>query len=127
LLQDYDHAIDVWGVGCTFAELLRVSDPTYSQRRKVLFKGSSCFPISPFKKGANESEQDVNIVDADDQLLKIMESVDNDLSSRKNKSCATYIKQIAQEVKNPKSLSEIFSGFPSKYVQILEAMLTFDP
>ena len=56
-----------------------------------------------------------------------MESVDNDLSSCKNKSCATYIKQIAQEVKNPKSLSEIFSGFPSKYVQILEAMLTFDP
>lgn len=104
LLQDYDHAIDVWGVGCTFAELLRVSDPRYNQKRKVLFCGSSCFPISPYKKDADENDEDVNLVDGDDQLLKIMETVGKDISSCKDKSCYKYIKQLMSEVKVPNSL-----------------------
>jgi hypothetical protein len=34
---------------------------------------------------------------------------------------------MVQEVKNPKSLKETFAKFPPEYVQILEAMLSFDP
>ena len=45
LLQDYDPNIDIWSVGCTFAELLSVSSPSNSC--KPLFAGTSCYPISP--------------------------------------------------------------------------------
>jgi len=49
LEKDYGTAIDMWSVGCIFAELLgmmKASAPTYLDR-KPLFPGKSCFPLSP--------------------------------------------------------------------------------
>lgn len=49
LEKEYGPAIDVWSVGCIFAELLgmmKESAPTYLDR-KPLFPGKSCFPLSP--------------------------------------------------------------------------------
>ena len=77
LLQEYDHSVDVWGLGCTFAELLRCANSHRSS--KVLFKGDSCFPISPCK-GA-DVDGDINLVDTEDQLLKILSVVGNDSKS----------------------------------------------
>jgi mitogen-activated protein kinase 1/3 len=51
LEKDYGPAIDMWSVGCIFAELLgmmKESAPTYLDR-KPLFPGKSCFPLSPDK------------------------------------------------------------------------------
>jgi mitogen-activated protein kinase 1/3 len=51
LEKEYGPAIDVWSVGCIFAELLgmmKESAPTYLERRP-LFPGKSCFPLSPDK------------------------------------------------------------------------------
>jgi mitogen-activated protein kinase 1/3 len=51
LEKDYGPAIDMWSVGCIFAELLgmmKESAPTYMDR-KPLFPGKSCFPLSPDK------------------------------------------------------------------------------
>ena len=61
-MEDYDHAVDIWGAGCTFAELLRASHPQYTSVNKVLFKGSSCFPISPL----GNSDFGVNHIDDND-------------------------------------------------------------
>ncbi|KAL8008892.1 putative PAS domain, protein kinase domain, protein kinase-like domain superfamily [Plasmopara halstedii] len=47
--HDYSAAIDVWSVGCIFAELLSMqksSVPSHYQR-EPLFPGVSCFPLSP--------------------------------------------------------------------------------
>ena len=49
LEKDYGPAIDMWSIGCIFAELLgmmKQSAPTYLDR-KPLFPGKSCFPLSP--------------------------------------------------------------------------------
>ncbi len=49
LEKDYGPAIDLWSVGCIFAELLgmmKESAPTYLDRRP-LFPCKSCFPLSP--------------------------------------------------------------------------------
>ena len=49
LEKDYGQAIDMWSVGCIFAELLgmmKQSAATYLDR-KPLFPGKSCFPLSP--------------------------------------------------------------------------------
>ncbi len=56
LEKDYGAAIDVWSVGCIFAELLgmmKESAPTYLDRRP-LFPGKSCFPLSPDKHAKEE-------------------------------------------------------------------------
>ena len=50
--KHYDAGVDVWSVGCIFAELLgmmKENAPTYLDRRP-LFPGKSCFPLSPDKK-----------------------------------------------------------------------------
>ena len=49
LEKDYGQAIDIWAVGCIFAELLgmmKENAPTFMDR-KPLFPGKSCFPLSP--------------------------------------------------------------------------------
>jgi mitogen-activated protein kinase 1/3 len=56
LEKEYGPAIDVWSVGCVFAELLgmmKESAPTYLDR-KPLFPGKSCFPLSPDKHAQEE-------------------------------------------------------------------------
>lgn len=52
LEKDYGPPIDMWAVGCIFAELLSMmkeNAPTFLDR-KPLFPGKSCFPLSPAKK-----------------------------------------------------------------------------
>jgi mitogen-activated protein kinase 1/3 len=51
LEKDYGPAIDLWAVGCIFAELLgmmKENAPTFIDRQP-LFPGKSCFPLSPAK------------------------------------------------------------------------------
>lgn len=52
LEKDYGPAIDIWAVGCIFAELMgmmKENSPTFMDR-KALFPGRSCFPLSPAKE-----------------------------------------------------------------------------
>lgn len=56
LEKEYGPPIDVWSVGCIFAEMLgmmKESAPTYLDR-KPLFPGKSCFPLSPDKQAKEE-------------------------------------------------------------------------
>ena len=49
LEKDYSEAIDIWAVGCIFAELLTMKKENVANAcdRKPLFPGKSCFPLSP--------------------------------------------------------------------------------
>ena len=51
LEKDYGESIDIWAVGCIFAELLSMMQDNYPNinDRKPLFPGGSCFPLSPDK------------------------------------------------------------------------------
>lgn len=58
LEKDYGPAIDMWSVGCVFAELLgmmKESAATYLDRQP-LFPGKSCFPLSPDQKAKVDAE-----------------------------------------------------------------------
>ena len=51
LEKDYGPAIDIWAVGCIFAELLgmmKENAPTFTER-STIFPGKYCFPLSPSK------------------------------------------------------------------------------
>ena len=59
LEKDYGPAIDMWAVGCVFAELLgmmKENAPTFMDR-KPLFPGKSCFPLSPSDEPSQEMEK----------------------------------------------------------------------
>jgi len=75
LEKDYGPAIDVWSIGCIFAELLgmmKESAPTYLDR-KPLFPGKSCFPLSP-DKHAKEQRHGFPF-STNDQLAVIFEVI----------------------------------------------------
>jgi mitogen-activated protein kinase 1/3 len=51
LNKEYSTPIDVWSIGCIFAELLntmRESVPNFLDRHP-LFPGRSCYPLSPVR------------------------------------------------------------------------------
>jgi mitogen-activated protein kinase 1/3 len=63
--KDYGPAVDIWSIGCIFAEILGMmkdNTPDYLDRRP-LFKGKCCFPLSPLSSDKLNRE--------DDQLAKI--------------------------------------------------------
>jgi len=69
----YDSKVDIWGIGCVFAEIVymwsqenKSNDPS----NRYLFKGNSCYPLSPTKTGDGSDEININI---NDQLIKILE------------------------------------------------------
>jgi len=75
LEKEYGPAIDVWSVGCIFAELLgmmKESAPTYLDR-KPLFPGKSCFPLSPDR--AAQEEKHGFPVSKNDQLSIIFDVI----------------------------------------------------
>lgn len=46
--QEYDFPVDLWSVGCIFAELLSMQEENVAdvKDRVPLFPGKSCFPLS---------------------------------------------------------------------------------
>jgi len=55
--KDYGSGIDMWSVGCIFAELLSMVREHVSNytERKPIFPGKSCFPLSPDKSGRSSN------------------------------------------------------------------------
>jgi len=58
LEKDYGPPIDIWSVGCIFAELLTmIRENSGSQfNRQPLFPGTSCFPLSPTARSRGKNE-----------------------------------------------------------------------
>jgi serine/threonine protein kinase len=58
----YDQSADIWGLGLIIAEVMR-SCNNYKQpanKKRFLFKGKSCYPISPIDK------KDTTLIDEHD-------------------------------------------------------------
>jgi len=55
----YSYSIDMWSVGCIFAELLSMMRENFSNftERQPLFPGSSCYKLSPTSVSNNETER----------------------------------------------------------------------
>jgi mitogen-activated protein kinase 1/3 len=69
--KNYDQAVDIWSMGCIFAEMLYCTDEYNHDFQSIinnryLFPGSSCFPISPCdemkKQKGDKDDESLNIV-----------------------------------------------------------------
>ena len=55
--RQYDNRVDVWSVGCVIAEIIHMRDKDCEVADRYLFKGTSCYPLSPaYKNGENSSK-----------------------------------------------------------------------
>lgn len=95
----YNESIDIWGVGLILGELLAKAnnddelEHSDKANHLVLFKGGSCFPISPAEGTDNCT------VHSDDQIYKILARYPNinmkyDFSFVNSKETMSYLDQI---------------------------------
>lgn len=94
LMENYNQKVDLWSVGCIFAEILKLTDK-YNHGKTddkiwALFKGSSCYPISPCEKESHTVERTDQMV----KILGVLGSVKNDYSFIKNVNSKGYIQNI---------------------------------
>jgi mitogen-activated protein kinase 1/3 len=129
LEKDYGAAIDMWSVGCIFAELLgmmKESAPTYLDR-KPLFPGKSCFPLSPDKHVKEERKGFP--FSKNDQLAVIFEVIGT--PTEDDKSYVTDQKALEYlEAFPPKGRSELavlYPGAGEEAIDLLNRILVFNP
>lgn len=129
LEKDYGAAIDMWSVGCIFAELLgmmKESAPTYLDR-KPLFPGKSCFPLSPDKHVKEERKGFP--FSKNDQLAVIFEVIGT--PNEDDKSYVTDAKALEYLDAFPKTqrgdLSIIYPGAGVEAIDLLNRIIVFNP
>lgn len=139
LLQEhYTEAIDVWSVGCIFAELLgmmKENVPSYVER-SPLFPGSSCFPLSPDHKitsaAASSSSARYYKFHAKgnrDQLMIIFNILGTpsceDIETLEKEDAKAYLRLFTP--KQGINLHQRFPGASKEAIHLLARMLVFNP
>lgn len=125
----YSSAMDVWAVGCIFAELLemiRENEPNHRNRR-ALFPGTSCFPLSPSKKATLKVTD--FLISPRDQLKVIIDvrgtPGEDDLSFLSDAKAGGYVRSLPASRGSP--LKKLFPKEDKTAVSLLERMLAFNP
>jgi len=128
--KKYGQEIDMWSVGCIFGELLQAleNSPIHFTKRRPLFPGKSCYPLSPIEDNDEES------TNADtyeyDQIKIICNALgrlhEDDLNFIKSKSTQRYIKYQASEAKECK-IDEMLAHVDKDVIWLLKRMLEFNP
>jgi len=71
--KHYDSKIDIWSIGCILGEMAYIWSDRFKgdSNNRFLFKGSSCYPLSPSGK-SNAAEISIS---HNDQLIKILQTI----------------------------------------------------
>ena len=128
----YTSSIDVWSVGCIFAELMMMikeNAPTFMER-SPLFPGKSCFPLSPGKNKVKINEYGFPNEKAD-QLNVIFDVIgspsEESMGFITDPNAILYLKSLIQKKKNKINFKSKFPGSSDESLDLLEKMLIFDP
>jgi mitogen-activated protein kinase 1/3 len=129
LEKEYGPPIDVWSVGCIFAEMLgmmKESAPTYLDR-KPLFPGKSCFPLSPDKHA--KEEKGGFPFSKNDQLAVIFEVIgtpnEEDKSFVTDQKALEYLNAFPR--KERVDLNTVYPGAGEEAIDLLHRILVFNP
>lgn len=145
LLQPYTAAVDIWSLGCIFAELLglmRENIPDY-RRRRALFPGESCGELSAedlksFHTSRGGSEKD----ELNEQFKVLVESYQNHRSqlnvifdilgtpseedlAHLDKRTADILRSVPH--KEPLSMEARYPVMGEHGVELIRSMLRFNP
>merc|ERR1712060_22907 len=127
LQKNYTEAIDVWSVGCIYAELLGMLEGIHMQDRGPLFPGSSSFPLSPDHK--HKTDYKYHTRAKHDQLNMIFNLLgtptEEDIDQLDRDDAKRYIACFAKRTGD--GLSSKFPKVDRAFLNILDSMLRFDP
>lgn len=125
LQENYCEAIDVWSVGCIYAELLQMLEGINFQDRGPLFPGSTCFPLSPHKNHRHDYK--FHTRGSQDQLNMIFDLLgtptDEETDELERDDAKRYIKCFAK--RDGEGFKSKFPMVEDPSVHALEKMLTF--
>jgi mitogen-activated protein kinase 1/3 len=119
LIQPYTTAVDIWSLGCIFAELLSMQEgnvPGY-QDRKPLFPGGACYPLSGDADNAERLDQ-LNVIFG---VIGTPSKEDIEAIGKANE----YIKKM--KATEPKRLQDLFPAADPEAIDLLYKMLKFNP
>uniref|UniRef100_A0AAV1TN35 non-specific serine/threonine protein kinase n=1 Tax=Peronospora matthiolae TaxID=2874970 RepID=A0AAV1TN35_9STRA len=123
--HDYSAAIDVWSIGCIFAELLSMqksSVPSHYQR-EPLFPGVSCFPLSP---GAGQVALPQDSRDQLNTILDVLGTMgEDDIAEIADPDVQFYLRSLPPRPK--RNLQEMYSGAEPEAIELLTWMLKMNP
>ncbi|GBG27368.1 Mitogen-activated protein kinase 9 [Hondaea fermentalgiana] len=121
LLQEYTNAVDMWSVGCIFAELLGMEKGSVGsfKDRTPLFPGKSCFPLS--------AEHDKTYKDRLDQLNVIFRTIGTPLAHEIEHlgEVKHYLGRLPP--KKPIDFAKKFRAASAEALDLLSKMLVFNP
>jgi mitogen-activated protein kinase 1/3 len=130
---NYSGSIDVWSVGCIFAELMMMmkeNAPTFMDRTP-LFPGKSCFPLSPpgsKKVKVNEFGFPNEKADQLNVIFDVIGSPDEEsMGFVTDPNAVLYLKSLSQKKKNKINFKAKFPGSSDESLDLLQKMLIFDP
>jgi len=129
LEKRYGEPVDIWAIGCIFAELIFL----YQKTSNVLFKGMICYPLSPLNendfnliKTALDKGYKVQIKDQLDVIFDILGTPDvEDLSFLTSEEATSYVMSFKE--RKGKELKEIFPSLNSDGLELITSMLSFNP
>lgn len=120
--QIYDFSVDIWSVGCIFAELLGMMKESFDNfaDRVPLFPGSSCEPLSPGSYGVTEEAKQKRILN--DQLNVIFEVIgtpklDDPMEFLNDKESVAYVRNFP--ARERAEFKDMFPGCGDKGIQLL--------
>ncbi|CAH0482621.1 unnamed protein product [Peronospora belbahrii] len=123
--HDYSAAIDVWSIGCIFAELLSMqksSVPSHYQR-EPLFPGVSCFPLSP---GAGQIALPQDSRDQLNTILDVLGTMEEeDIAEIADPGVQFYLRSLPPRPK--RNLHEMYPGAEPEAIDLLTWMLKMNP
>lgn len=125
LQENYTEAIDVWSVGCIYAELLGMLEGTRMEDRSPLFPGSSCFPLSPDHR--HKTDYRYHTRGKHDQLNMIFNllgtPLDAEIEHMEREDAKRYIKCFQK--REGEGLKSKYRHVDGDAVDILNRMLRF--
>ena len=129
LEKDYGPEIDIWAVGCIFAELLgmmKENAPTFMDRQP-LFPGKSCFPLSP---ATDIQEQRKGFpFSSNDQFAVIFAVIgtpnEEDMSFVTDQKALEYLDSFPYQGRVNMKLK--YPGAPLEAIEFLNKILIFNP
>jgi len=127
LQENYTAAIDVWSVGCIYAELLGMLEGTKVKDRGPLFPGSSCFPLSPDHK--HKTDYKFHTRGQHDQLNMIFNLIgtppDSEIEKLERDDAKRYIRCFAK--RDGDGINKKFPHVEIDTIAIITKMLLFSP
>eukprot|EP00933_Yihiella_yeosuensis_P051318 TRINITY_DN49217_c0_g1_i1.p1 TRINITY_DN49217_c0_g1~~TRINITY_DN49217_c0_g1_i1.p1 ORF type:complete len:446 (-),score=80.14 TRINITY_DN49217_c0_g1_i1:154-1491(-) len=127
LQENYTEAIDIWSVGCIYAELLGMLEGTKTEDRGPLFPGSSCFPLSPDHK--HKTDYRYHTRGKHDQLNMIFNLLgtpsEADIMALEREDARRYINCFTK--RDGDSMRSKFPHVENDSMDILDKMLRFSP